>query len=117
MSTGRVILQGGKIVSCGTTRVADVAVVDGRIECIAERIETSEGDKVIDCSSKIITAVLGKWLYAGSLSPSHGILQHFFDIQNQRLLFRLASTAAAASSVSLLISNSTSNTASALRFR
>lgn len=58
MSTGRVILQGGKIVSCGTTRVADVAVVDGRIECIAERIEAAEGDRVIDCSSKIITAGL-----------------------------------------------------------
>ena len=58
MNTGRVILKGGTIVRGGKSEVADVAIMEGRIERIAGQITAVEGDKVIDCSGLIVTAGL-----------------------------------------------------------
>ena len=40
------------------SEVLDVAVVDGKIEAIAQNITPKEGDKVVDCSGKIVCAGL-----------------------------------------------------------
>ena len=40
------------------SEVLDVAVVDGKIEAIAQNITPQEGDKVVDCSGKIVCAGL-----------------------------------------------------------
>lgn len=47
-------MRGGTIVADGLQRVADVAVEKGRIVQIAEQIEPAKGDKVVDCSSRIV---------------------------------------------------------------
>ncbi|MBR4853694.1 MAG: dihydroorotase [Alistipes sp.] len=52
------ILKGGTVVRNGVSEVADVAISEGRIECIAPVIEPNDGDKVVDCSSLIVTAGL-----------------------------------------------------------
>ena len=52
------ILKGGTVVRNGVSEVADVAISEGRIECIAPVIEPKDGDKIVDCSSLIVTAGL-----------------------------------------------------------
>ena len=52
------ILKGGTVVRDGVSDVADVAISEGRIESIAPVIEPNDGDKVVDCSSLIVTAGL-----------------------------------------------------------
>lgn len=58
MEAVRMILKGGTLVRNGVSEVADVAIYDGRIERIAPEIEPNNGDKIVDCSSLIITAGL-----------------------------------------------------------
>ena len=58
MEAVRMILKGGTVVRNGVSEVADVAISEGRIECIAPVIEPNDGDKVVDCSSLIVTAGL-----------------------------------------------------------
>lgn len=57
-SNNRTILKGGTIVSKGSQTKADVAIRNGRIECIAPSIEATAEDQVFDCAGKIITAGL-----------------------------------------------------------
>ena len=58
MEAVRMILKGGTVVRNGVSEVADVAISEGCIECIAPVIEPNDGDKVVDCSSLIVTAGL-----------------------------------------------------------
>lgn len=54
----RIILKGGTVVRCGVSAKADVAVADGRIERIAAVIAPQAGDKVVDCTDRIVTGGL-----------------------------------------------------------
>ena len=54
----RIILKSGTVVRDCKSEVLDVAVVDGKIEAIAQNITPQEGDKVVDCSGKIVCAGL-----------------------------------------------------------
>lgn len=54
----RTILKGGTVVSCGSSRVADVAVVDGRIALIEPSIEPQQDDVVYDCSGLTVMSGL-----------------------------------------------------------
>ena len=54
----RIILKSGTVVRDCKSEVLDVAVVDGKIEAIAQNITPKEGDKVVDCSGKIVCAGL-----------------------------------------------------------
>ena len=58
MLNERVILKSGRIVRGGTSVVADVVVRGSVIEKIAPEVEILEGDKVVDCSSKIVVSGL-----------------------------------------------------------
>ena len=42
----------------GTSEIADVVVRDGMIEQIAPEVEILEGDKVVDCTGKIVVSGL-----------------------------------------------------------
>ena len=46
------------VVRCGSSARLDVAIKGSDIECIAADIEPCEGDKVIDCSGRIVVAGL-----------------------------------------------------------
>lgn len=54
-TNNRIILRGGTLVHEGKQTVADVAILNGRIECIASSIEATDNDRVFDCTGKIIT--------------------------------------------------------------
>ncbi len=54
-TNNRIILRGGTLVHEGKQTVADVAILNGRIECIAPSIEATDNDRVFDCTGKIIT--------------------------------------------------------------
>ena len=54
-TNNRIILRGGTLVHNGSKTVADVAILNGRIECIAPSIEATDNDRVFDCTGKIIT--------------------------------------------------------------
>ena len=54
-TNNRIILRGGTLVHNGSKIVADVAILNGRIECIAPSIEATDNDRVFDCTGKIIT--------------------------------------------------------------
>lgn len=54
-TNNRIILRGGTLVHEGKQTVADVAILNGRIECIAPSIEATDYDRVFDCTGKIIT--------------------------------------------------------------
>lgn len=54
----KIILKGGKIIHDGVAEMADVAVVDGRIERIEANIEPAEGDRVYDCEGKVVMSGL-----------------------------------------------------------
>ena len=58
MANERVILKSGRIVRGGTSEIADVVVRCGKIEQIAPEVEILEGDKVVDCSGKIVVSGL-----------------------------------------------------------
>lgn len=58
MANERVILKSGRIVRGGTSEIADVVVRDGMIEQIAPEVEILEGDKVVDCTGKIVVSGL-----------------------------------------------------------
>ena len=58
MTCERLILKGGTVVRCGSSARLDVAIKGSDIECIAADIEPCEGDKVIDCSGRIVVAGL-----------------------------------------------------------
>ena len=58
MANERVILKSGRIVRCGTSEIADVVVRGGMIEQIAPEVEILEGDKVVDCTGKIVVSGL-----------------------------------------------------------
>ncbi len=51
----RTILRGGRILREGSCRMGDVALVEGRIAAVADRIEPSEGDRVIDLGGHTLT--------------------------------------------------------------
>lgn len=54
-TNNRIILRGGTLVHNGSKTMADVAILNGRIECIAPSIEATDNDRVFDCTGKIIT--------------------------------------------------------------
>ena len=54
----RIVLKGGTIVRSGSQTKADVAICGSKIERIAPQIETTDDDKVFDCTGKIITVGL-----------------------------------------------------------
>ena len=56
----KIILKGGKIIHDGVAEMADVAVVDGRIERIEANIEPAEGDRVYDCEGKVVMSDYSK---------------------------------------------------------
>ena len=58
MANERVILKSGRIVRGGTSEIADVVVRGGMIEQIAPEVEILEGDKVVDCTGKIVVSGL-----------------------------------------------------------
>ena len=58
MTCERLILKGGTVVRCGSSARLDVAIKGSDIECIAADIEPCEGDKVINCSGRIVVAGL-----------------------------------------------------------
>ncbi|MBR5484269.1 MAG: dihydroorotase [Alistipes sp.] len=58
MANERVILKSGRIVRGGTSEIADVVVRCGKIEQIAPEVEILEGDKVVDCTDKIVVSGL-----------------------------------------------------------
>ena len=58
MANERVILKSGRIVRGGTSEIADVVVRCGKIEQIAPEVEILEGDKVVDCTGKIVVSGL-----------------------------------------------------------
>ena len=58
MTNERVILKSGRIVRGGTSEIADVVVRGGMIEQIAPEVEILEGDKVVDCTGKIVVSGL-----------------------------------------------------------
>ncbi len=58
MECARVILKGGTVVRGGVSERADVAVKGSVIECVAPNIEPCEGDKVVDCTGRIVVAGL-----------------------------------------------------------
>ena len=58
MANERVILKSGRIVRGGTSEIADVVVRGSVIEKIAPEVEILEGDKVVDCSGKIVVSGL-----------------------------------------------------------
>ena len=58
MTNERVILKSGRIVRGGMSEIADVVVRGGMIEQIAPEEEILEGDKVVDCSGKIVVSGL-----------------------------------------------------------
>ena len=58
MANERVILKSGRVVRGGTSEIADVVVRCGKIEQIAPEVEILEGDKVVDCSGKIVVSGL-----------------------------------------------------------
>ena len=58
MLNERVILKSGRIVRGGASEVADVVVRGSVIEKIAPEVEILEGDKVVDCSGKIVVSGL-----------------------------------------------------------
>ena len=58
MANERVILKSGRIVRGGTSEITDVVVRCGKIERIAPEVEILEGDKVVDCTGKIVVSGL-----------------------------------------------------------
>jgi dihydroorotase len=54
----RIILTNGTVVREGQQLRADVLVADGKIVCVKEHITPEVGDKVIDCSGKIVCSGL-----------------------------------------------------------
>lgn len=58
MASDRVILKSGRIVRGGTSEMADVVVCDGKIVQIAPEVTVAEGDKVVDCTGKIVVSGL-----------------------------------------------------------
>lgn len=58
MASDRVILKSGRIVRGGTSEMADVVVCDGKIVQIAPEVAVAEGDKVVDCTGKIVVSGL-----------------------------------------------------------
>lgn len=58
MTNERVILKSGRIVRGGMSEIADVVVRGGMIEQIAPEVEILEGDKVVDCTGKIVVSGL-----------------------------------------------------------
>ena len=58
MANERVILKSGRIVRGGMSEIADVVVRGGMIEQIAPEVEILEGDKVVDCTGKIVVSGL-----------------------------------------------------------
>ena len=54
----RIILTNGTVVREGQQLRADVLVADGKIVCVKENITPEVGDKVIDCSGKIVCSGL-----------------------------------------------------------
>ncbi|MBR5877277.1 MAG: dihydroorotase [Alistipes sp.] len=50
----RIILKGGVVVSYGQKQVADVAICEGKIVAIDSNIVAQDGDRVVDCSGKVV---------------------------------------------------------------
>ena len=50
----RIILKGGVVVSYGQKQTADVAICEGKIVAIDSNIVAQDGDRVVDCSGKVV---------------------------------------------------------------
>lgn len=54
----RIILKGGTVIRNNRTEILDIAVEEGKIVVIEANISPSEGDKVVDCSGRILCSGL-----------------------------------------------------------